>query len=72
MMGSMRTFVTDRHTDRADYIGPAGRQGGSNKLLIKPIYTMYIRSSSRQQKTQIGGGVLKEFERSISYFIVSC
>ena len=35
MMGSMRTFVTDRQTDGqtdgADYIGPAGGQGGSKK-----------------------------------------
>ena len=38
MAGSMRTFVTDRqtdrHTDGADYIGPAGRQGGSKKSQI--------------------------------------
>ena len=35
MMGRMRTFVTDRHTDGADYIGPAGGQGGSNKVIKK-------------------------------------
>ena len=35
MVGSMRTFGTDRQTDRqtdgAGYIGPADGKGGSNK-----------------------------------------
>ena len=32
MTGSMRTFVTDRQTDRAGYIGPFPlRRDGSNK-----------------------------------------
>ena len=46
MVGSMRTFVTDRQTETggAGYIGPAGRQGRSknahqlNQQNIKNLY----------------------------------